>query len=188
MKTRAAAHFFPVILCLSLAAFPGPATLLAQSGDDSGGGEDTGEDGEKGFWECQSSGGNFVVKLDDITSVSKHTYVVDGAARVYEVTVGTSGPMVGRFYYIEPVTDESPLAIGKITLDRLRQLAEDVTERTGTENVWTEVVKNYPQTTHAKTAEYRVSGIDQIEKIYKHVYKVWALEKGRGSDNKVIAE
>ena len=154
---------------------------------DSGGGEteDSGNDGLQGFWECESAGGNFVVKLADITSVSKHTYVVDGSARVYEISIGTRGPMVGRFYYVEPVTDESPLAIGKVTLDRLRDLANNATERTGTTDVWTEVVKSYPDTTHAKTAEYRVSEVDEIEKIYKHLYRVWALEKGRGTDNKI---
>lgn len=150
--------------------------------------EDSDDDGVQGFWECETPGGNFIVKLSDITSVSKHTYVVDGAARVYEVTVGTRGPMVGRFYYVEPVETDSPLAIGKITLDRLQNLAERATERTGTEEVWSDVVKNYPDTTHAKTAEYRLTSIDSIHRIYAHLYKVWALLKGKTRDNKVVAE
>ncbi len=163
-----------------------PAALSAQTTSESSEPEDSDDDGIPGFWECQSPGGNFIVRLTDITSVSKHTYVVDGAARVYEVTVATRGPMVGRFYYIEPVTNESPLAIGKVTLDRLRDLANTATERTGTTDVWTEVVKNYPETTHAKTAEYRLSEVGEIEKIYKHLYRVWLLDKGKGKDNKVV--
>jgi hypothetical protein len=148
--------------------------------------DDDDEDGIQGFWECQTPGGNFVVRIGDISSVSKHTYIVDGAARVYELTVGTRGEVVGRFYYIEPVTSDSPLAIGKIALDRLQNLGETVAERTDTEEVWTEVIKNYPTTTHAKTSEYRLDSVQSIQKIYAHVYKVWALQKGRGKDNKVV--
>ena len=165
------------IAALLVAILLHPAAAIAQDSDD---------DGLQGFWECESHGGNFVVKLSDITSVSKHTYVVDGAARVYEITVGTRGPVVGRFYYVEPVTNESPLAIGKVTLDRLQDLGSNASERTGTPDVWKEVVKTYPDTTHAKTSEYRISDVSEIERIYKHLYRVWALEKGRGTDNKVI--
>ena len=96
--------------------------------------------------------------------------------------------MVGRFYYVEPVETDSPLAIGKITLDRLQNLANRATERTGTEEVWSEVVKNYPSTTHAKTAEYRLAYIESVHAIYAHLYKVWALLKGNSRDNKIIAE
>ncbi len=170
--------------CAHAQTTPAPAPPGGDADDD----EDSDNDGIRGWWECECPGGTFVVKLDQISSLSKHTYVVDGAARVYEVTVSTSGPVIGRFYYIEPVTDESPLAIGKVTLDRLRSIAEGISDRTGTSDVWTEVVKNYPETTHAKTSEYRLSGVDQIEKIYAHAYRVWAQEKGRGSDNKVKAE
>ncbi|MEM7146382.1 MAG: hypothetical protein AAF591_14700 [Verrucomicrobiota bacterium] len=188
MKTKS-----PLTLALLLTGFalaaalttPIPAT--AQDGSPPGGDEeDSDDDGTQGFWECQSPGGTFVVRVNDITSVSKHTYVVDGAARVYELTVGTRGPVIARFYYIEAVTEESPLAIGKLALDRLKSLGEKTTERTDTEEVWTEVVKNYPSTTHAKTSEYRLDNVEALQVIYDHLYKVWALQKGRGKDNKVI--
>jgi hypothetical protein len=174
----------PILLLPSLA--PAQQVIDPPAGDGGSDDEDSDDDGTEGFWEAQTPGGTFVVRVNDITSVSKHTYIVDAAARVYELTVGTRGEVVGRFYYIEPVTSDSPLAIGKIALDRLQNLGEVVAERTDTEEVWTEVVKNYPTTTHAKTSEYRLDSVEALQKIYSHVYKVWALQKGRGKDNKVI--
>jgi len=35
--------------------------------------------------------------------LSTHEYVVDGAARFTEFTIGTTGAVVARFYYIEPI-------------------------------------------------------------------------------------
>lgn len=157
-------------------------TLLAQ---DTGGGGNGEEAGIRGFWEIELKGGRFVAKLSTITSISQHQYIVDGAAKVFEVTVDTSGTQTARFYYIEAVGEGSPLSIGKNAIDRLKSVAEGATSRTGTDEVWTQVVKNYPTTTHARTAEYRVESTAILDIIYKHVHKVWAEEKGSGKSNKL---
>lgn len=140
------------------------------------------ENGLKGFWEIVLDGGRFTVRLDTISSVSQHQYIVDGA-RVYEVTVDTTGSQAARFYYLEPMTDGGPLTIAKTALDRAKEVAQGVTERTGTTDVWDQVIKTYPDTTHARTAEYRLQNRAVLTQIYNHVHKVWAQERGRGEKN-----
>ena len=53
-------------------------------------------------------------------------------------------------------------------------------------NVDSIVTKHYPDTTHAKTSEYRMSTKATISQIYDHVHRVWAEERGRGKQNKLI--
>lgn len=178
MKTKILAIY---VILMSVCFVPA-GTLLAQTGADGDNGE---EDGIKGFWEIELQGGRFIARLDTISSVSQHQYIVDGAARVYEVTVDTKGSQTARFYFIEAVGEGSPLSIGKNAIERLKSVAEGVTSRTGTDEVWTQVIKNYPTTTHARTAEYRIENKEILDKIYQHIHRVWAEEKGRGKSNKL---
>ncbi len=142
------------------------------------------DDGIKGFWECETPTGKFVARLDQISSVSQHQYLIDGGARVYEVTVATTGPMIARFYFIEPLTEGSPLSLGKATIDRLREVASEAGSRVGMDTE-RDVVKHYPDTTHAKTAEFRLQVKENLDRIYQHVHRVWAEERGRGEKNKI---
>ncbi len=167
---------FCALAISALAFLPGPG--YAQDDDN---GE---EQGINGFWEVELDGGRFVVRLDTISSVSQHQYLVDGA-RVYEVTVDTTGSQAARFYYLEPATDGGPLTMAKTALERAKDLAKTATERTGTDAVWDEVIKTYPDTTHARTAEYRLQDIDVLNKIYNHIHRVWAEERGKGKSNKL---
>jgi len=130
------------------------------------------------FWKASLPGGNYMVALGRISSVGKHTYVSDGAARVFEVTIADEGSAIARFYYLEPVTDKSPLNVGQVVLDRTKSVAKEITKRTGQDDVWTQVVKNYPTTTHAKTMEYRLATKANIDAIYTSVTRAW--ERGKG--------
>ena len=130
------------------------------------------------FWKASLPGGEYMVALDRISSVAKHTYVVDGAARVYEVTVADSSSAIARFYYIEPVTDKSPLNVGQVVLDRVRGAAKEATNRVGAGDVWDQVVKNYPQTTHARTMEYRFTVRSNIDSLYSSITRAWERKKG----------
>ena len=60
-------------------------------------------------WRCELPGGIYEVALRSIVSVSTHEYIVDGAARVTEANVDTTGSMTVRFYFLEPITPTSPL-------------------------------------------------------------------------------
>lgn len=142
--------------------------------------------GIKGWWEVVTSRGRFVTRLDQISSVSEHEYVIDNAVRVYECTVDTDGGQTARFYYIEPVTDSSSITSGSATISRLKEIANQASEKVGLGDIDDIVTKHYPDTTHAKTSEYRMKNKATISQIYNHVHKVWAEEKGRGEENKLI--
>ena len=143
------------------------------------------EQGLQGFWEIKMPGGKFVVPIAKIASVSEHTYVADGT-RVYEVTVDTDGNQTARFYHLAPASTGGPLNITKNAIDRVTNLAQNATQKTNTEEVWSTVVKNYPATTHARTAEFRVSDPGLLAIIYNHVHRVWAEERGRGKANVLV--
>jgi hypothetical protein len=125
------------------------------------------------FWKCELPGGAYVVSLPTITSVSSHEYVVDGAARVTEVTVATTSAVVTRFYYLEPILPKAPLGIGQSVIDKVQEHSEEITGRAGIEPVWKKVVKNYPTTTHAHTVEYRLDSLEQLEKLRKSLETAW---------------
>jgi hypothetical protein len=125
------------------------------------------------FWKCELPGGSYTVNLSTISSVSSHEYVVDGAARVTEVTINTTGPVVARFYYLEPMIPKAPLGIGQSVIDTAQSRANEVTDRTGVEPVWKKVVKNYPTTTHARTVEYRLDSLEKLETLRKSLEAAW---------------
>lgn len=189
---------FALVTVLVLLATGGP--LMAQntspatgSGSGTGTGGNTGNSstdgnqaGINGFWEVVTAGGRFVARLDRITSVSEQEYLIDGAVRVYECTVDTDGGQTARFYYLEPVTDGSSITTGSATVERLKELANQVSNKAGAGDIDAIVTKHYPDTTHAKTSEYRVKNRATISQIYDHVRRVWAEERGQGKENMLV--
>ncbi len=127
------------------------------------------------LWRCDLPGGTYEVALRNIVSVSSHDYVVDNVARVTEVNVDTTGSMVVRFYYLEPVKPATPSGIGQSALDRVQDLAKEAAGRVGVDQVWQKVSKNYPTTTHAHTIEYRLETKDQLTKLFTSVEQAWRL-------------
>ena len=128
------------------------------------------------FWRCELPGGIYTVSMPTISSVSVHEYVVDGAARVTELTIGTTGAVVTRFYFLQPLIPKSPIGIGQSVIDKVQERAQDVAGRVegaGVEPFWKKVVKNYPTTTHAHTVEYRLDNLDDIEKLRKSLETAW---------------
>ncbi|MEM7603453.1 MAG: hypothetical protein AAF357_18820 [Verrucomicrobiota bacterium] len=148
--------------------------------------EDGTQEGIAGFWEVVTGTGRFIARLDKISSASQHEYFIDGAVKVYEVTVETNGGQTGRFYYLESVTEGSSISTGSATINRLRDMANKVSDKAGTGNIDSIVTKHYPDTTHAKTSEYRVQSKETIGQIYEHIHRVWAQEKGRGDANRLV--
>ena len=120
-----------------------------------------------GFWRCELPGGVYMVSLPSISSVSTHEYVVDGAARVTELTVATNSAVVARFYYIEPMVPKTSTGVADVVMDKVQQQASDAAAKAGVEEVWKKVGKNYawPNTTHAHTVEYRLESVDQVKKL-----------------------
>lgn len=148
--------------------------------------EDGPQQGIAGFWEVVTANGRFIARLDKIASASQHEYFIDGAVKVYEVTVETDGGQTGRFYYLESSAEGSSITTGSATINRLKDIANKVSDKAGTGNIETIVTKHYPDTTHAKTSEYRVQSKETISQIYDHIRRVWGKEKGRGGENQLI--
>jgi hypothetical protein len=138
------------------------------------------------FWKATLPGGEYMVALNSISSIAKHTYIVDGAARVFEVTVADKSSAIARFYFIEPVTDSSRINAGQVVLDRLKSVTKEASERLGAGDVWDQVIKNYPSSTHAKTVEFRLSVKSNIDSIYSSIARAW--ERGRGENFKVVTK
>ncbi len=61
------------------------------------------------YWKADLPGGTYLVAHDSINAVSTQEYVLDGAARVTEVNVSTSGVFQPRFYFIEPISLPGPV-------------------------------------------------------------------------------
>jgi len=111
-------------------------------------------------------------------AVSTHEYVVDGVARVTEMNIDTPGTLAVRFYYIEPLTTNSPLGIGQATLDKVQELTTQAEGRVSSgDAVWEKVVKNYPTTTHAHTVEYRLQSKDQLMSLFNSAEQAFRLNQ-----------
>jgi hypothetical protein len=128
-----------------------------------------------GRWECYTPAGVYMVNTVQIVSISTHEYILNAAARVTELTIGTTSEVVARFYYIEPLvaTDTGPAARAGAILERVQGKAEAVADRLGQEHIWKKVNKDYPATTHARTVEYRVDTKEHIEMIFRSAVTAW---------------
>ena len=67
------------------------------------------------FWQADLPGGSYTVALDQITSISKHSYIIDGNISVTEVVIDTSGNALTRFYYLEPAAQGTSDLAAKIS-------------------------------------------------------------------------
>lgn len=134
--------------------------------------------GPNRFWQATLEGGHYMVALDRISSVSRHKYLLDGAVIVDEVTVDTLGQALARFYFISPVTDAAPGNAVTEIAKRGRELVEKAAERAGTE-VQNMVIKKYPETSHAKSIEYRILTEKELTALYASVRSAWETGRGR---------
>jgi hypothetical protein len=133
------------------------------------------------FWQASLPGGHYMVALDRISSVSRHQYVLDGAVIVDEVTVDALGQALARFYFIQPITDaakgNSTGAAASRIVDRGTELI-DKAGRTAGMDIHQMVIKKFPETTHAKTIEYRLLSAEELGALHNSVRSAW--ENGRG--------
>ena len=141
-------------------------------------GEQAEQRGRRGFWEANLAGGNFVVALSRITSVSRHRYVLDAAVIVDEVTVDTEGQSLARFYFITPVTTAGPESGTAKLAERALEIANKSATDKGS-SAQDMVQKKYPLTTHSKTIEYRVMSEAQLTALYQSVKTAWQTGDGR---------
>lgn len=136
----------------------------------------TENDGPRRFWQASVPGGEYMVAIDHIVSISRQTYLLDGALVVHEIDVETNGQALARFYYVEPPS--TPSGTASQVIDRSKQVLEELGKRTSidTQNM---VTKKYPETTHSKCIEYRLTGVAELDSLYKSVKDAWESGKGR---------
>ncbi len=131
------------------------------------------------FWQASFlNGGHYLVKLERIATASKHQYISDGVAKVTEVTIGTDSEVVARFYFLEPVGKDTPIAAGQVLISRAQDVAQQVGSRVSPSAAQLQVVKNYPASTHAHTVEFVVQNAAALDSLYSSL--MGAINTGRG--------
>ncbi len=113
------------------------------------------------------------VKLDTITSVSKHTYSVDGVA-FREVTIDTRGNNSIRFY----TCLNERVNTAKNRLSNTRALLDS---KSG--NISKIPAKKFPEGTYSHNVEYLIENCEDLNKLYESV--VNALFKNKGCTFKI---
>ncbi|MGC4014092.1 MAG: hypothetical protein QM755_06165 [Luteolibacter sp.] len=161
---------FPLLALLA------SAPLHAQNTDTNTNPVGTETEGPRRFWQATLPGGSYMVALDRITSVSEQTYLVDGGVVVHEVNIDTNGQALARFYYVEPPATGSNTITSAV--DRAKQMIDEVGKRTGNDSQ-TMVLKKYPETTHAKCIEFRLTSQEELDALIKSVKDAWESNKGR---------
>lgn len=169
------ALFSAMLVCsLPLHSQTDPATDPTQTTPDTKGNTP----GPNRFWQATLTGGHYMIALDKITSVSRHKYVLDGALIVDEVTVDSTGQALARFYFISPITDAAGSGLASQVAAQGKQLIDKAAQRGGTD-VQNMVVKKYPDTTHAKSIEYRLLTEAELTSLYDSVRTSWETGRGR---------
>ena len=182
IKTGPYSHFFvmfkkPLYLLL-VGFFVGVSLLPAQEKPQADTFADDEAQGKTSFWQASLTGGHYMVALGKIVSISRHKYLLDAALIVDEVTVDTEGDALARFYFITPVSDKAPGNTIPVVANRGKESVDGLTHKlaAGTENM---VMKKYPETTHAKTIEYRMLDEKSLTALYASVEKALVSGKGR---------
>ncbi len=134
------------------------------------------------FWEASiGASGHYLVALDRISSISRHQYILNGNALVDEVTLDCIGQSLARFYHISPLTEAvsgTPASAAARIVERGKELVNQAAERIGTK-AHEMVVKTYPETTHARSIEFRLLSTADLEALHKSMRTAWETGKGR---------
>ena len=189
------AVLLPVLACLLIAASNVPAQTAAATpaAPAAGGASGTSTtpagaaavqkaaetDGNHRFWVANLPGGQYMVALDHLTAISRHTYAIPEAGLIVdEVTVDTTGQGLARFYFSSPITEGvNNNAVANLTA-RAKELADYAGQRAGTD-LHKMVIKKYPETTHARSIEYRLLSADELGALYGSVSSAWQTGRGR---------
>jgi hypothetical protein len=86
--------------------------------------------------------------------------------------------VVARFYFLEPVGKDTPIAAGQVLINRAQDVSQQVASRVSPSAAQLQVVKNYPASTHAHTVEYVVQSAAALDSLYSSL--MGAISSGRG--------
>lgn len=134
------------------------------------------------FWQASVGGGHYMVAIDRISAISRHKYLLDGSIVVDEVTVDAVGQALVRYYFLSPLTDTmkgtGTGAAAARLVDRGREIIERASDITGS-NAQNMVIKKFPETTHAKSIEFRVDSAEELTALYNSLRTAWETGHGR---------
>jgi hypothetical protein len=171
--------FTVLLTCTASLTAQAPTDEKKDAPADEAGKDKPGEStGPARFWQAKLKGGHYIVALDHIASVSRHKYLLDGALVIDEVTIDSVGQSLARFYFISPVSSESSSTAVKSATDRATELLEKGSERIGSD-ISSMVVKKYPETTHARTIEYRLMEEKDLTSLFNSARNAWETGRGR---------
>jgi hypothetical protein len=173
----------PILLPAVLLAFSAVLPLTVHAQDDPADPDEkktNEEQGNRRFWQASLPGGSITIALDRITSISKHEYLLDGAVVVTEVTIDTIGQALVRFYYLQPPGQGGAVSTPARVVERGRELLDTAGQRAGVGPAMSDMVaKKYPETTHARSIEYRLADMKQLDAIYQSAQSAWDSGRGR---------
>ncbi len=131
------------------------------------------------FWQCNINGGEIMVAVDRIGSISKTQYLLDGGLLCTEVTIDTlGGQSLTRIYHVVPATEAVAANAATKIVDRAKEVLDNTSARSGS-RLHEMVQKSYPTTTHAHTVEFRVMQLQDLEALYSSLKATWTSGKGR---------
>ena len=135
--------------------------------------------GNNRFWQGNMNGGEIMVAVDRIGSISKTQYLIDGGIIVNEVVIDTlGGQSLTRIYHLAPATEGTSSNAAAKIVDRAKELIDNSAARAGTK-MHEMVQKTYPATTHAHTVEFRVMHLEDLDALYSSLKATWVTGKGR---------
>jgi hypothetical protein len=131
----------------------------------------------KRFWQASLPGGHYMVALDRISAISKHSYMVKSLV-VHEVNIQVNGSGLVRFYAFEMTGENTEANLAKNLIERGKNLVEQGGRRAGVDTNTT-VEKEYAVTTHSQTIEYRLFDNGDLNQLYGSLRKAWIDGRGR---------
>lgn len=140
--------------------------------------EDREDETHRRFWRGNLPGGQYMVALDKITSISRHSYtIVEAGMVIDEVIIDTIGRTVARFYFVRPLSESANSTTANQLTQRAKELLDYGGQRAGTD-AHNGVVKN-SQGLYAGTVEYRVGSAQELGALYGSVQSAWMTGRGR---------
>jgi hypothetical protein len=121
------------------------------------------------WWQAELPGGEYIVDLKKVTSISHHQYIVQAGVRVWEMIIADGSSTVVRFYVMEPLRPNNESNPVSTAISKATDLATSTANSLDADPVFQRVVKDYPTSTHAHTVEYRLDSRKNLEALYKHL-------------------
>lgn len=142
---------FRIILTLILFAVISPAAWSADA-----------------FWEAtlsQPKKGNIVVKLNDVTSVALHTYMLNGVQEITECTIDTKGNNSIRFFALMGGDNKDATmvhtALGSSQVPGASSIAASYPAR------------KFPEGSYSHNIEYQLKSAESVYKVFQSIKDAW---------------